>query len=75
VNLTGNTQASVVKLLFCTANPQVHAFQNGARAAPFVPGFVADAAGVQKVLSALYLFLFGLGLRSRRRNMCAATIL
>jgi hypothetical protein len=31
---------------------------------PFVPGFVTDASGLQKVLSALYIFLFGLALRN-----------
>ncbi len=31
---------------------------------PFVPGFVTDASGIQKVLSALYIFLFGLALRN-----------
>jgi hypothetical protein len=36
----------------------------GGSPAPFVPGFVTDAAGLQKVLSALYLFLFGLALRN-----------
>jgi hypothetical protein len=29
-----------------------------------VPGFVSDASGLQKVLSALYIFLFGLALRN-----------
>ncbi|HBK06208.1 MAG TPA: hypothetical protein DDZ81_10120 [Acetobacteraceae bacterium] len=36
----------------------------GGSPAPFVPGFVTDAAGLQKVLSALYIFLFGLALRN-----------
>ncbi len=31
---------------------------------PFVPGFVTGASGLQKVLSALYIFLFGLALRN-----------
>ena len=29
-----------------------------------MPGFVNDASGVQKVLSALFIFLFGLALRN-----------
>ena len=36
----------------------------GGSPAPFVPGFVSDASGLQKVLSALYIFLFGLALRN-----------
>ena len=36
----------------------------GGAPAPFVPGFVTDASGLQKVLSALYIFLFGLALRN-----------
>jgi hypothetical protein len=36
----------------------------GGSPAPFVPGFVSDASGLQKLLSALYLFLFGLALRN-----------
>jgi hypothetical protein len=36
----------------------------GGSPAPFVPGYVGDASGVQKVLSAIYLFLFGLALRN-----------
>lgn len=31
---------------------------------PFVPGFVSDASGAQKVLSTLFIFLFGLALRN-----------
>ena len=36
----------------------------GGSPAPFVPGCVTDASGLQKVLLALYLFLFGLALRN-----------
>jgi lipid-A-disaccharide synthase-like uncharacterized protein len=36
----------------------------GGRPEPFVPGFATDASGLQKVLSALYIFLFGLALRN-----------
>jgi hypothetical protein len=36
----------------------------GGNPVPFVPGFVTDASGIQKVLSALYIFLFGLALRN-----------
>ena len=36
----------------------------GGSPAPFVPGFVTDASGLQKVLSAIYIFLFGLALRN-----------
>jgi hypothetical protein len=36
----------------------------GGSPAPFVPGFVTDASGLQKVLPALYIFLFGLALRN-----------
>ncbi len=36
----------------------------GGNPVPFVPGFANDASGIQKVLSALYIFLFGLALRN-----------
>jgi hypothetical protein len=43
----------------------LYGIQNyGGGPAPFVPGFVTDASGIQKVLSALYIFLFGLALRN-----------
>jgi Pentapeptide repeats (9 copies) len=38
--------------------------RNSGNPVPFVPGFVTDASGIQKVLSALYIFLFGLALRN-----------
>jgi hypothetical protein len=41
--------------------------KQGSGSRPIVPGAVSDASGVQKVLSGILIFLFGLAVRNLLR--------